>query len=61
MKKTNSEGYSDPTAYNAIRAAVPPKEIDKMVSTFKNIASLLGYTIENRIIFRDKRTGKEWR
>lgn len=58
----NAEGYSDPTADKAIRnATAVPDNISQLVKIFKIIASLAGYEITERIVFRDKETGKEWR
>ena len=58
----NSEGYSDPTAGKAIKEAdMPPKDVIDLVKAFKSIASIAGYEITNRIWFKDRETGREWR
>lgn len=58
----NSEGYSDPTAGQAITEAdTPPKTVSELVKAFKSIAGLAGYEITNRIWLKDKETGREWR
>lgn len=63
----NHEGYSDTTAERAIAKVMRqqreeiPDDISFMVRTFKNMASLLGYDISERIVFKDRKTGKEWR
>lgn len=58
----NKEGYKDDTAETAIKHTNrPPETVIYLVHTFRNIASLCGYDITNRIEFLDRRTGKEWR
>ena len=57
----NKEGYPDPTAGKAIqRADHPPVAIDWMVKIFKEVAEKMGYEITNRIVFRDRNTGRKW-
>ena len=58
----NSEGYSDPTAGNAISSAdKPPEVVLWLIKTFREIASLMGYEIVGRVTLRDKKTKREWR
>lgn len=58
----NQEGYKDETAEKAVRHATkPPETVTYLVHTFRQIASLCGYDITNRIVFYDRHTGKEWR
>ena len=69
----NIEGYRDPTAEEAVgRVAKEAKraaeasddkitEVSWLVKTFKQIASLTGLEITNRIEFRDKETKKEYK
>ena len=69
----NIEGYRDPTAEEAVgrvakeakRAAEASDDKITVVSwlakTFKQIASLTGLEITNRIEFRDKETKKEYK
>ena len=57
----NKEGYPDPTAGKAIqRADRPPAVIDWMVKVFKEVAEKMGYEITNRIVFKDRNTGRKW-
>lgn len=62
----NSEGYTDRTAEQAINRASKtskknvPDAISFMVDTFKRTADVLGFEIEGRIVFRDKKSGKVW-
>lgn len=61
MSHKNKEGYPDPTAGEAIRAAdKPPEAITWMVKLFKDIAWMLGFEITSWIKFRDRTTGREW-
>ena len=69
----NIEGYRDPTAEEAVgrvakeakRAAEASDDkitvVSGLVKTFKQIASLTGLEITNRIEFRDKETKKEYK
>lgn len=61
-EKVNGEKYSDPTADKAIRNVnTPPEDISLLVRMMKSMASIAGYEIAERIVFRDRETGKEWR
>ena len=60
--KKNASGYSDPTAYKAI------KNIDresarfyKLLHTIFNVCYLAGFEVDGRLALRDKRTGRVWR
>lgn len=56
--KYNASGYRDETAEKAIRAAdKPPAEIGELMDVFRKIAGAYGYEIDNRIHFKDKKTG----
>ncbi len=58
----NGEGYADPTASEAIRAAdTPPKDIRWLIKTYREMAHLMGYEIVGRIALKDKDTGRTWR
>ena len=54
----NGSGYYDPTAYQAM------KNVIKNEPTFETIfyiTELAGFQIEERIVLKDKKTGKIWR
>lgn len=53
----NKEGYSDPTAYEALRKI---DEEDARYTIFY-LCELAGFRIEGRIVLTDKRTGRIWR
>ena len=67
----NPEGYKDPTAEEAVARVMREGKtvnvqdksaaIAYLVRMLKNEANLMGFEIINRIEFRDKRTGKEYR
>ena len=60
--KKNGSGYSDPTAYEAIKKADKDDErFHKLLETIFNICELSGFHMEGRLVVRDKTTGKVWR
>lgn len=60
--RKNAEGYSDPTAYEAIKNIdKEDKRFRKLLHTIFNICELSGFRIEGRIVFVDKKTGRIWR
>lgn len=65
-ERKNSEGYSDSTAYYAIKNAERDTSADderfhKLLDSIFNICELSGFHIEGRIVIKDKKTGKVWR
>lgn len=59
----NSEGYADPTAYEAIKKADYDFEIarhTKLLKAIYAICDLAGYHVAGRIVLRDKFTGRMW-
>lgn len=66
--KRNGSGYYDPTAYTAIKHVEESKHIAdsderffKLLNSIFDICELSGFHIENRIIMKDKKTGKIYR
>lgn len=60
--RTNHEGYSDPTAYKAIKNTEADDErFHKLLNTIFTICELSGFHLEERIILKDTQTGKVWR
>lgn len=63
--KKNGSGYSDPTAYRAIKNVEGGKDADKrfqlLLDTIFNLCELSGFHLEERIVVKDKKTGKVWR
>ena len=59
--RKNAEGYSDPTAYEAIKNIEEEERFNKLLHTIFNICELSGFRIEGRIVLIDKVTGKVYR
>lgn len=60
--KRNGSGYTDPMAFEAIKNVTEEeKKLAKTIKTIKSIAELAGYEVEERIVLKDKETGKIWR
>ena len=60
--KRNGSGYVDPTAYEAIKHVSEEKErFDRFLGVLFSICELADFHIEERIVVKDKRTGKVWR
>lgn len=61
----NSEGYSDPTAYEGLKPVIREDEQQKRVNTLifvlKYITRLAGFELLNRIEIKDRKTGREYR
>lgn len=59
--KRNAEGYSDPTAYAAMRNLNREEDrINKLRRAILNICEVAGFEIQGSLTFVDKRTGKIW-
>lgn len=59
--KRNSEGYSDPTAYAAMRNLNREEDrINKLRRAILNICEVAGVEIQGSLTLKDKRTGKIW-
>lgn len=60
--RKNGSGYYDPTAYNAIKnVEETKKKVSIVIKTLQSVAHLAGYSIEGRIVLKDKETGEIWR
>ena len=62
--KKNQEGYDDPTTFAAMQKVdndPEQKELNCLIKMITKIASYAGYSIENRLILKNKKTGKIWR
>lgn len=60
--RKNSEGYSDPTAYQAIKNVDGEADrFHKLLNTIFNICDLSGFKVEGRITLKDKRSGRVWK
>lgn len=60
--KVNGSGCPDPTAEAAIRHYdAEKKRLDDLIQHIHYVARLAGFTVEGRIVLKDKRSGKVWR
>lgn len=62
--RKNSEGYPDPTAYEAIKrveAAEEEARVKKLLKTIFTVCDLAGFRVDGRIALEDLKTGKIWR
>lgn len=68
--RRNGSGYVDPTAYKAIRNATkeerkrevdPEQRFNDFLTAIFAICDLSDFHIGERIVVKDKRTGKIWR
>lgn len=68
--RRNGSGYVDPTAYKAIRNATkeerkrevdPEQRFNDFLTAIFTICDLADFHIEERIVVKDKRTGKIWK
>lgn len=64
--RLNSEGYSDPTAYEGMKPIIKDeayrqRRVSEFVDLLKRFANLCGFEIMNRVVLKDKKTGKEYR
>lgn len=60
--KKNSEGYSDPTAYAAMRNINRDEDrYRKLRKAILSICDVAGFDIRGPLVLIDKKTGKVWR
>lgn len=62
----NASGYVDPTAYKAIKKADAEVSAEswrfhELLDTILSICELADFELVERIVIKDKRTGKIWR
>ncbi len=61
--RRNAEGYSDPTAYEALKN-IEREEYERfhrLLHTLFHSCKLAGFKFEGRIVLVDKKTGRVWR
>lgn len=60
--RCNTEGYSDPTAFEALRNLEREDErFHRLLYTLFYLCELADFEIEGRIVLIDKKTGRIWR
>lgn len=62
----NSEGYHDPTAYEALKPIIKEdaerqKRVNTLIFVLKFIIDLADFELLNRIEIKDRKTGREYR
>lgn len=62
----NSEGYSDPTPCAAMTKVMREenerqRRVSIVIGILKNAADLAGFDLVNRVVLRDRKTGREYR
>lgn len=57
----NGSGYVDLTTYKALKNIEREEQFKKLIRTILYICNLAGFSVEERIVLKDKRTGKIWR
>lgn len=56
--RKNSEGYSDPTAYQAMmNLEIEELRFKKLLRSIKDVCDLADFEIEGRVVLIDKRSG----
>ena len=60
--RKNSEGYSDPTVYTAMRNIHREEDrFNKLRRAILSIVEVAGFEIKGPLVLVDKKTGKVWR
>ena len=63
--KYNASGCKDLTAYHALRNVEREEMAEaryrKLLATIFSMCELAGFHLEDRIVLKDKRTGRVWR
>jgi len=59
--RVNGEGYSDPTAYQVLKREQEEERFRRLMATIFYICENAGFHIEERLVIKDKRTGRIWR
>lgn len=60
--RKNSEGYSDPTAYEAMKKIHQEEDrFNKLRRAILNIVEVARFEIKGKLILVDKKTGRVWR
>lgn len=60
--RVNGSGCKDPTAYHVLKKEQLEEErFKRLMATIFYICENAGFHIEERVVIRDKRTGRIWR
>jgi hypothetical protein len=62
--RKNGEGYADPTAYEAIKRIQEEnaeyERVRKVIGCILRVCEISDFHLEEKLVLRDKRTGKVW-
>ena len=59
--RLNGSGCKDLTAYRAIENVESERRLKKLLAEIFQLCDKAGFHVEERIVLRDKKTGKIWR
>jgi hypothetical protein len=59
--KLNASGCKDLTAYKAIENVESERRFKRLLAQIFRLCSLYGFHLEERIVLKDKKTGKVWK
>lgn len=59
--RLNGSGCKDLTAYEAIENIESERRLKKLLAEIFRLCDIAGFHVEERIVLRDKKTGKVWR
>lgn len=59
--RRNESGCLDLTAYEAIRNVEASERFHKLMGCILRVCELAGFSVEERIVLKDKSTGRIWR
>lgn len=59
--KFNASGCKDLTAYKAIENVESERRFKRLLAQIFRLCDLYGFHLEERIVLKDKKTGRVWR
>ena len=59
--KLNASGCKDLTAYKAIENVESEKRLKSLLAEIFRLCEIYGFHLEDRIVLKDKKTGRIWR
>lgn len=60
-EKYNASGCKDMTAYEAIRNIDSEERFKRLLAGIFRLCEFYGFHLEERVVLKDKKTGKIWR
>lgn len=59
--RKNESGCLDLTAYEAIKEVQERERVRKLIGCINRVCELSDFSLEERLVLRDNRTGRVWR